>query len=426
MKVKDIPIPENWPQLIRRAMIHAAALAHFDIVYAWSKAADSAVQNVRIKARLDKLQTDLSRKENQLRIIMARLERVPAKHRPYYLPEERMSILNHKAACGWNLEQTAKAFQVDASTVSSWMKRLDAGSLVKIPVPWNKYPSYLRYAVQQLKAVVPRMGKKKIAEYFVRGGLYLAATTVGRYLKSKPQPELPVEPEPVDSADNGKKRFINSKHPNHTWTVDLTSVPTSGGLWTSWMPNLFPLRWPFCWWVLVVMDHFSRKAVGFALFRKQPTSAEVTQALDKAVEQVGKAPKHIISDKGSQFFCGNYKDWCAGNNVKPRFGAVGQHGSIAVTERFIKSLKYEYTGLISVPLNFDDMRQELALYFTWYNEYRPHKYLKARTPEEVYNHSPPKTCFKLIHGNDVPDMELQVSFLEGRKQLPVIELKLTA
>ena len=28
-------------------------------------------------------------------------------------------------------------------------------------------------------------------------------------------------------------------------------------------------------------------------------------------------------------------------NIKPRVGAVGKHGSIAVTERVIKTLKYE-------------------------------------------------------------------------------------
>ncbi|MCF6176130.1 MAG: DDE-type integrase/transposase/recombinase [Victivallaceae bacterium] len=90
---------------------------------------------------------------------------------------------------------------------------------------------------------------------------------------------------------------------------------------------------------MVIVDHFSRKAVGFAVFREQPTSKEVTAVLDNAVEQTAKAPKYIISDKGRQFFCNHYKGWCADKNINPRFGAVGKHGSIAITERFIKSLK---------------------------------------------------------------------------------------
>ena len=72
------------------------------------------------------------------------------------------------------------------------------------------------------------------------------------------------------------------------------------------------------------------------------------------------------------------------------------------------------------------MRFELALYFTWYNEYRPHEYLSGQTPIEVYNHSPPKECLKLIHASEVPEMKLQISYFEGRKHLSVIELKKVA
>ena len=36
-----------------------------------------------------------------------------------------MAILELKAARGWSLEQTAKAFHVTAATIASWMNRLD-------------------------------------------------------------------------------------------------------------------------------------------------------------------------------------------------------------------------------------------------------------------------------------------------------------
>ena len=41
-----------------------------------------------------------------------------------------------------------------------------------------------------------------------------------------------------------------------------------------------------------------------------------------------------MTDKGPQFRAA-YRSWCNRNEVKPRFGAVGKHGSIAVIERFI-------------------------------------------------------------------------------------------
>jgi transposase len=167
-------------------MLHAISLAHFSIICAWSRASDSSIASVRLKAKLDKLQTELSRKNNQLCLIKARFGRQSATHRPYYTGIERMEILAHKTACGWNLKQTAEAFDVEPSTISSWMKRIDDDSLIKISVPWNKYPSYLRQVVQEFKVLAPRFGKKKIAEYFARSGLYLSATTVARYLKSEP------------------------------------------------------------------------------------------------------------------------------------------------------------------------------------------------------------------------------------------------
>ena len=67
-----------------------------------------------------------------------------------------------------------------------------------------------------------------------------------------------------------------------------------------WFPFALPQVWPFCWWTLVIIDHFSRKAVGFALFKRPPTSREVADALGKAVERNGLAPKHLVTDQGGQ------------------------------------------------------------------------------------------------------------------------------
>jgi len=70
------------------------------------------------------------------------------------------------------------------------------------------------------------------------------------------------------------------------------------------------------------------------------------------------------------------------------------------------------------------MRYELALFFSWYNEFRTHEYLGSRTPMEVYNHSPPSAPpLKLVHASEVPKLELHVSYLEGRKHLPIIDIK---
>jgi transposase InsO family protein len=60
------------------------------------------------------------------------------------------------------------------------------------------------------------------------------------------------------------------------------------------------------------------------------------------------APKHLISDQAPVFTGDAFAELLRQWNVKPRFGAAGKSGSIAVTERVIRTLKYEW--LKRVPL----------------------------------------------------------------------------
>ncbi len=52
-------------------------------------------------------------------------------------------------------------------------------------------------------------------------------------------------------------------------------------------------------------------------------------------------PKYFVTDRGKQFDCHAFRKWCKRRKVKPRYGAVGKYGSIAVIERFNRTLKYE-------------------------------------------------------------------------------------
>jgi len=67
----------------------------------------------------------------------------------------------------------------------------------------------------------------------------------------------------------------------------------------------------------------------------------------------------------------------------------GKYGSIAVVERFIRSMKNECCRRIVVPMRVAKLRVEVSLYFVWYNHHRPHQELGGRTPDEVYSHREP-------------------------------------
>jgi hypothetical protein len=124
--------------------------------------------------------------------------------------------------------------------------------------------------------------------------------------------------------------------------------------------------------------------MGIAIFCQPPDGAAVRTFLGRAITAAGSTPRYLISDKGSQFWpCAGYKAWCRRRGIKPRFGAIGQHGSVAVIERLIRTLK-EGIRHIVVPLKRETLRRDLLSLVGWYNEFRPHRTLRGRTPNEVY------------------------------------------
>ena len=128
--------------------------------------------------------------------------------------------------------------------------------------------------------------------------------------------------------------------------------------------------------------------MGITVFRNQPDGQQIRQFLTKTIRQNKAKPQDVICDKAGQFWCEDIKRWCRRHKVKPRFGAVGQHGSIAVIERFIRTLKDEGLHRVLVPLNLWNMCAEVNAIMDWYNRFRPHTYLGGRTPEERYRRIP--------------------------------------
>ena len=154
--------------------------------------------------------------------------------------------------------------------------------------------------------------------------------------------------------------------------------------WTPRICTSIAQRWPACWWVLNVLDHFSRRSVGCGVFRNRPTSAEVTAALDHIMSAEQVRPKHLIVDQGAEFKCEHFEHvWCQTHDILPRFGAVGKHGSIAVVERFHRTLK-ELLRLTTIPEDQTTFERELGVIIDWYNEHRPHETLDGKTPNEVH------------------------------------------
>lgn len=91
----------------------------------------------------------------------------------------------------------------------------------------------------------------------------------------------------------------------------------------------------------------------------------------------------MISDHESVFRSEAFAECVRKHGIQHRFGAVGKHGSIAVTERAIKTLKYEWLQRVYVILGYRHLYQICKDYEEWYNHWRPHTTVQG-IPEVVF------------------------------------------
>jgi len=77
-----------------------------------------------------------------------------------------------------------------------------------------------------------------------------------------------------------------------------------------------------------------------------------------------------------------------------RFGAVSQHGSIAVTERVNRTLKEEWLRRVPLIRGCGHLAGLCAGFALWYNEWRPHMSLRGVRPRDVYGRERPEAVSK--------------------------------
>ena len=442
-----MPLPPRWQQLAQNGMVMVQAIIRTAMLQACADFESGPNPRAALAAEVARLNEQRAIYEEAARILCARLQAIPAHQRPHYAPTERLAILALRARAGWNATTTARTFLLSAGTVATWTSRLrehGAAALLSTPVPVSRFPDFVGIIVRQLKTQFALLGRRKLAEVLARVGLHLSASTVRRMLHKRTPPPVPGVAGRVASSNNtnpptpAATRVVRSKRPHHLWHVDITLVPTTFGFWVPWFPNTISPRWPFCWHVVAVLDHLSRAVVAKAAFRQEPTAANVCSLLDAAVRAARAPPKHMVTDRGAQFQ-DDYRAWCKRHGVKPRFGAIGKHGSIAIIERFFRTMKTECFRRILVPLNPAKMDAVLNEYAAWYNLHRPHATLRGATPDEVLRKRMPACQRQRIEMRQrypirgppkrtrlKGSLTLAVSHLESLPHLPIVRLNRAA
>jgi putative transposase len=449
--IARLPLPRGWPKQAKRVLVLVNSLLKVSFDIELGRRLDRASHHAREHAKHERLRLDSDSDRELLRLVSARLGRLDPNRRPHYTKSERFRILELKAINGWSAAQTARRFILDEKTVCRWMKELaEVGEekLLAMQPPVNKFPKLVDRIIARMVVQVPQPTKRKIAGRLARAGLHISASAVYDRMKasSGPDSDVAVAEEPPMAGKPESSRTVAAYYPNHVWNVDFTVVPIRGGFWSPLLPFALAQMWPFCWWIAAAVDMFSRKAMGFAVFKCPPTSRQVQEFMERAFDVVGVTPKYLVTDRGKQFDCPAFAEiWCERHGIGLRFGAVGKYGSIAVIERFNRTLKYEGLFLITIPFGLAAMRKETQLIVEHYNRFRPHQGLAGRTPDEVYlNREPavekprwePRARWPVTSGCAAPyvpvkdecgvTLRLEVSYLEGRKHLPVFKLRRVA
>jgi transposase InsO family protein len=174
-------------------------------------------------------------------------------------------------------------------------------------------------------------------------------------------------------------RAVRARRPNHVWMVDLTDVKGMFGLVT--------------FKVGVVFDAFSR-----------------------------------MSDRGACFTGGVFRRKLRRLGVKQRFGAIGKKGSIALIERFWRTLKDTLGLRLLRPSVAEDLLEKIELGLVHYAHLRPNQALGGATPAEIYfgrtpaHHSaipPPRGR----PGESPMDSPFRIEYLDAERLLPVLVRK---
>jgi putative transposase len=232
----------------------------------------------------------------------------------------------------------------------------------------------LRDAVQRTALAHRDHGYRRITPLIQRAGFVVGEEKIRRILRSDNLLAVRRRKFVVTTTDSNHRFRI---HPNLAESMELTAV---NQLWVADITYI-RLRREFVF-LAVVLDAFSRKAIGWELGRSLETKLALA-ALEAAIASRHPQPGLVHhSDRGTQY---------ASNEYVQRLEACGSHLSMSrpaspwengICESFIKTLKREeidarrYASFAELRQHVDEFMEQI------YNQVRLHSALGYRSPQE--------------------------------------------
>lgn len=162
-------------------------------------------------------------------------------------------------------------------------------------------------------------------------------------------------------------REVEATAPDQVWQMDFSKLLV-GSTW---------------YWLLVVMDRFSREVVGWQLSRRA-RAREVKLVLEEALmerfpEGVRGSGLRIASDNGSAFLSDAVQDFARGLEVELLTTRVRYPEGNGRCERLIRTIKEEEAWL-NIYQTYQEAHERLAGFIDFYNSQRIHSALGYISP----------------------------------------------
>lgn len=275
-----------------------------------------------------------------------------------------------------DVSQCCRTLEISSSGYYAWLKRPLSARKTEDERIWQKIKQHWEGSrktygrlrlTEKLKSEGEVIGKNRVSKIMKKNNIQGIGKKKFKPVTTTSNHELPV-------AKRIFKTEVASQQvtrPNQFWGGDITYVPTEEG----WL------------YLAIVIDLFTRKAVGFAMSEKMPCEL-VIDALDMGLKRQGIGILNELiahTDRGSQYAAEKYTDKLAEFEIKQSMSRKGNCYDNAFVESFFRTLKVELIYTRKFKTREEAKKAIFEFIEVWYNRQRLHSSLDYMTPEEYEN-----------------------------------------
>lgn len=218
-----------------------------------------------------------------------------------------------------------------------------------------------------------RLGIKKMHQKLKANNIVCSETRTSRLMKELNLKSIRKRNKPTKDKikiqnfapfDLVKQNFTQTE-PNKVWCGDVTQV------------NINKNRFYIC----VILDLFSRKVIAYKVSCKNSNSLTINTFKD-AFEKRGR-PSDLTfhSDQGANFTSNEYRGLLYTLKVKQSFSKRGTPYDNAAMESFFSNMKQDDLNSRDFEY-FEELEPAVKEYIEYYNNFRPHRTLNNKTPNQ--------------------------------------------